>query len=421
MKIFLKTLTFLGILAAGFALFAFLRSSRAAPEQEGDKNPAPMVETVTAASADEHAVVHASGTVVPARSVTITPQVGGKIVWQSSDLVPGGRVKKGQVLARIEPTDYDLVLAQQKSRVAQAELALTQEQGLKAVAEKQWDLMGEEVELTEEGKKLALRDAQLENALAALEAAKSALEKARLDRQRTVIKAPFDAVVTEKLVDVGQVIGPTSRLATLVDADRLWVRASVPVDRLSWIDIPGMNAEEGSSVEIVQKVGQSVRVRRRGRVIELLGELDPKGRMARILIEVTKPFDAVDAPSDNETSPPETKEERGLPLLIGAYVFVDILGPRLEDLIALPRHALRDDDTVWVLENGALSVRKILPVWSRKDTMFVRGELDPGEEVIMSRIITPVPGMALRPVPKEKAAVGMNEAEDASSPPEETR
>jgi RND family efflux transporter MFP subunit len=383
MRKILKAVLVLAIVGAGYGVFYYLKTSREVPHRQPPGQRPTLVEVVEAKTAEEPVMVSAMGTVTAAQTVTVFPEVGGRIVYQSNRLVPGGRFSRGQVLVKIDPTDYDLVIKQHQARVVQAKMELARERGLKSVAEREWKLIQDEVQPTEEGRKLALREIQLENAQAAVDAAQSSLDQARLMRERTVIKAPFNAVVTEEFVDRGQVVSPASRIATLVATDKFWVQVSAPVDRLSWIHIPGVNSKEGSPAEVIQQTGTDLEMKRRGKVIKLEGSLDPKGKMARLLVEVDDPLGT---PGENGTV---------MPLLLGGYVNVQIQGPRVPDALALPRRALREKSRVWVMSDKKLQVRKVEVVWSRGDTVFVRGDLRSGETVVNSRIVTPIEGMLL--------------------------
>ena len=73
---------------------------------------------------------------------------------------------------------------------------------------------------------------------------------------------------------------PQSDLGTLVGTDAYWVKVSIPVDRLQWVSVPG------SPATIISNGGTA----RKGRVIKLLGDLEEKGRMARLLVEVRDPL-----------------------------------------------------------------------------------------------------------------------------------
>jgi RND family efflux transporter MFP subunit len=403
MRKVLKAVLFLAIVGAGYGIYLYMEASRAVPHRQTPGQKPTLVEVAEAKPAAEPVMVSAMGTVMAAQTVTIIPEVSGRIVDQSPRLVPGGRFSKGQILVRIDPADYDLMLKQQQARVVQTRMELARERGLKSVAEREWNLIRDEVQPTEEGKKLALREIQLENAQAAVDAAQSTLDQARLMRERTVIKAPFNAVVTEEFVDRGQVVSPASRIATLVATDMFWVQVSVPVDRLSWIHIPGVNSQEGSPAEVIQQAGPDLRVERQGRVIKLDSSLDPKGKMARLLVEVDDPLGT---PGENGTV---------MPLLLGGFVNVRIRGPLVQDALAIPSQALREQNRVWVMSEKKLQIRKVEVVWNREDTVFVRGSLRPGERIVTSRITTPIEGMLLYTKGEEPADTnGGPDGEEAS-------
>ncbi len=384
MKTFLKVLLGVGILLAGFGLFYLLTTMKQKPERQEPPDGSALVEVTGVAASSGPVAIHAMGVVVPARQVTVVPQVGGRAVDVSLDLVPGGRVSEGQLLVRIDPRDYDLAIEQQRSAVTRAEMELATERARKEVAEREWSLIADELRPSEEGRKLALREIQLETAEAALDSAESALSQARLARRRTAVRAPFDALVIEEMVDEGQVLSPSSKVATLVDSTRFWVRATVPMDRLPWISLPDEDGEGGSPALVRQRVGSGEVIERSGRVVRLLGDLDQLGKMARLLIEISNPLG------------PEGDGEAGLPLLLGAYVNAEIEGPELNDVVSVPRTTLRDGDRLWVKRDGKLAIEAVEVVWTTEQRAFVRGNASIGEQVVTSRIPAPVEGMPLK-------------------------
>jgi RND family efflux transporter MFP subunit len=400
MKRFLKLLLGLAIIGAGVGVFLLLVYSKAEPERRPQPDPAIAVTVALAGTADEPVTVRAMGTTLAARQLTVLPEVGGRAVWVSPDLVPGGRVRAGQTLVRVDPRDYDLAIEQQRAAVVRAEMDLATERARKSVAEREWALIADEIQPSEEGRRLALREIQIETAETAVRSAKGSLDKARLSRSRTTIKAPWDALVIDKSVDTGQVVGPSTRVATLVDSSVFWVQVTVPVENLGWIALPDAAGRGGAGATVIQRAGQGAATRREGRVIRLLGDLDPVGKMARLLVEVADPLGG---------NPEGTG---ALPLLLGAHVSVEIEGPPVEDVAAIPRIALRDGNAVWVEREGRLVIVPVEVIWSTEARVFVRGALAPGEKVVTSRIATPVAGMTLRP-----GGNGAPAGPDAGAPP----
>ena len=387
LRTFFKFIIILLILGSGVLIAKKLIDTKLTAARKPISIGSPLVEVITAESGHEQVTIVAMGVVIPAREVVIQPQVSGHIAQISSGLVPGGRFKAGDTILRIDDRDYNIAVDQKKAEVARALMDLKMEKGRQIIAEREWKLLGSEIATTREGRDLVLRKPQLKKTVAVLESARSVLRRAMLDVERTEIKAFFNSFVKEKFVDVGQPVSPATKLATLVGTDEFWVRISVPVSRLSWISIPGTNATEGAPATVMQEnsTSGSQVVLRQGRVVRLLGDLDPVGRMARLLVSVEDPF-GLNA----------EKEKAGIPLLLGAYVKVKIQGPLLDDVFAIPRKAIREGDQVWIMTHGKrLAVKKVNAVWRRKEDVLVIG-LNSGDQIITSRISAPVPGMELR-------------------------
>ncbi len=370
------------LVAAGVAFVLVKTASR--PERTKRPPKPALVEVSEARLKERSTSVTAMGTIVPAQQIQLRPEVQGRITKHADALVPGGIVKKGDVLVRIDAREYALAVQQAEAALLRSETDMKMEVGRKAVASREWKLVGDPAKSTESGRALALREPQLESAKAAVASAQSSLERAQLNVDRTVVRAPFNAMINEEAVEVGQLVGPTTNLATLVGTDKFWVQVSVPVAELAWIDVPGVRGGEGARASIVQEIGKTPVVRE-GRVIRLLGELDPKGRMARLLVEVDDPLGL------------EKGDDSGLPLLLGAYVRVEIAGRSIDRVAELPRRAIRDGDAVWLAANdNTLRIQPVHVAWRGREVVYIDRGLNDGDRVIVSRLATPIAGMKIR-------------------------
>jgi multidrug efflux pump subunit AcrA (membrane-fusion protein) len=236
-----------------------------------------------------------------------------------------------------------------------------------------------------------LREPQRETARAAVAAAEAALAAAELNLERTRIKAPFNALVMERQVNTGTRVGTGASLATLVDTDAFWVELAVPAASLRWLNLP-TEGEEGSKVRLYQEQIWGAGRYREGRVIRVRGDLDEKGRMARLLVAVNDPL----ALTDGERPP----------LLLGAFVRAEIAGRELEQVLALDRGWLRDDNTLWVMDrDDNLAIRHPPLIYSGTSEVYVRDGLQAGDRIITSELAVAVEGMPLRtaaPLPGRK-------------------
>jgi len=369
-----------------------LMLTRETPEAVEDDVREPRVETVTVQRDRHRQDIHVQGTVTAARRVSLQPQVAGRLVWIHPDLEPGGRVKANEPLFRIQVDDFEFAVEQQQSMLAEAEAQLRLERGRIQVAEREWELFQEELE-QDEPPELALREPQLAAAQAQLAAARAGLEQARLDLSRTEVRAPFDALVEREQAALGQLVSTQAEVASLVASNHFWLRAAVAQERIPDIAIPGVNARTGAAVEIRHRLGDLV-IRRRGEVVRLLGDVSPEGRMARVLIRVDDPLGLDGQPGNqgNEDGPPGSGP--GPPLLLDAFVDARIQGAVVEDLIELPRRALREGERAYVVTADAtLSIRELDIAWARPDTVLVREGLEDGDRVITSPLAMAHEGM----------------------------
>ncbi len=388
-KIFLKILLPVVVVAGGIFLAYWLIVTRPEAPRTNIEPPQIPVEVLTAKRSSQQVLIdNVMGIVVPAQVVTVQPQVSGLIVEQSDELFPGGFFRKDDILLKIDRQDYRYIVDQREERVEQAKFNLKDEEGRKAIAEREWKLLGKEVKTTDAGRELALRKPHLKYAQAVLKSAESGLDAAKLNLERTTIRAPFNAWVKEENADPGQLVSQQSRLATLVGTDRYWVQAMVSVKELPWFNTPGIDGPTGSKAKIVHDAGERFQIVKEGRVIRLIGNLGPNGQMAKVLI-------AVDDPLGLESD----KEEDLYPLLLDSRVQIVIEGKILDNVFVIPENALRDEegiDSVWIVnEKRELEIKAVNVVRKRKNDVLARG-IDDGDLIVTSLISAPLPGTKLR-------------------------
>ncbi len=346
-----------------------------APKAEKQRPPksAALVETQLLASGNETVVLELTGTVVPAEKIVLRPRVSGEVVAISTNFIEGGFLDEGEEAVKIDPVDYELALASAKSALETARFNYKLELGRQDVAKREWELLKTD-NATEQEQELALRVPHLAASKAALEAAEATLTDADINLERTSVKAPFNAVVVNRNVNIGSQASQQDSLATLAGTDAYWIVVSIPVDRLGWIEIPG------SPAKVVSFSGAV----REGRVIKLLADLEEKGRMARILVEVKDPL----------CLKPENAELK--PLLIGEYVRTEINGRELENVYSIPRKALRDNKAIWIATNeNTLDIRTVDILWRDGQRILVRDSIVDGEELIVSDLTAPIEGMVV--------------------------
>lgn len=335
----------------------------------------------------------ASGTVIPAKKVALQSEVEGRVVEQNPELVPGGIVNKNDLIIQIDPLDYQLQISERQSEVTTAQYELEVEQGKQIIAGQEWRILEKELQGNQGSKNLALRKPHLQHSKARLEAAKNRLTAAELSEQRTTIRAPFTGLVLEETVEEGQFVGKQSAIATLVATNSFWVRVSIPLSLLDRIRFPGKSGEKGSKVQVILEKGYEGKLTvREGSVFKLLGDLDPKGRMARILVTVQDPLNL-----QAQGTVAADQKNQSEKILLGSFVKVRIDAGTIDDVYVIPRQALREGDRLWLVNSeGVVNFREVKVLWRRVDEVLIDTNLVPGERIILSRLQSPVAGMIVR-------------------------
>lgn len=374
----------LPLVLVGVGVWQGLYLMKSAPKAEagrGGPRAARLVEVMPVRQLSRAVEVEAMGTVKPARQVDLHPRVSGMVAEIGENFRPGGTFAEGERILRLEPDDLRLAVQRAEAAVATARASLDLERGQQAVARDELALIREP--LGEEDKRWVLREPQLESAAAALRSAEAALEQTKLDLARAEVVSPFNAVVLDRLTDVGGQVGPNTTIATLAGTDAFWLELSVPGDDLRWVQLPGSDGRGGSKVLISDEVTFPKEGKREGHVIGLAARLDENSRMARVLVEVGDPM-ALRTPGSPR-------------LLLNSYVRARILGPEVPGAKLISRAHLREGDTVWVMnEKDELEIRPVEIIYRGEEEVLIAGGLTEGERVVMTNLRTPVAGMALR-------------------------
>jgi len=373
-----KAVVPVALIASGIAAALFFSATRQSAEPREETSPAPAVEVVSVEKRDVSPLISGMGTVRASRSITLQARVSGKVTSVAGDFQPGGRVKKGETLIRLDDSDYRIQLEKSRRSWQQEKADLQIEQGKQEVARKDLASFKESSQREVSSERLVLRQPQLLQARAAVGKAKADLKQARLDLERTTIEAPFNALVTERNVNLGSQVNTQQDLATLVCTDTYWIEAKIPLDRLEHL------ALEGGDQPRATVYSQARDAEWEGRALRTTGVLGEESSMATVIVAVEDPLGL-------------ERETGTSALAFKEYVRVAIRGEELADVAVIPRRAMRQQNRVWVASSeGRLDIRRVSTAWKSGNRVLVQSGLETGEKVIVSELATPVPGMRLR-------------------------
>jgi RND family efflux transporter MFP subunit len=370
------------LLLAATVVGAIFLTEPTAQRSSASKQTAMLVEVTQAERGTFRPTIVAMGSVRAEQEIVLGPRVGGQIVAIAESFTPGGFVAAGEVLLQIDPADYEATLLQRQSELRQASAELEMELGRQDLAKKDYEQL--EKTISDQYKALVLREPQLNTARAAVEAAEAAVRQAQLDLERTRIRAPFAAHILSREAHVGSQVSPGQPLGQLVGVESYWVEATVPVADLRWIEFPQDTGSPGSNARIRNRAAWPEDTFRAARVHRLIGALDSQTRLARVLLTVPDPL----AHEPGSAGLP--------PLMVGSFVEARIEGEPLEDVIRMDRDYLRQNDTVWVNEDGVLRIHSPEIVFRDADYAYIQAGLDEGDRVVTTNLSTVLDGARLR-------------------------
>jgi len=368
------------IAGGGFGLKTLIASKPAMKKMRPTKS-LPVVRTVKVRSGSHAVTLTGYGTVRPTQQVQVIPQVSGKVIFVSPALVSGGAFKKGNILLKIDPADYEIAVTLARAHIKDAESKYRMVLEEAAAARDEWGQLNK----GKEPPPLVIKTPQLAAAKASLEAKRAELTKANLQLERTHLKAPFDGRVDTKSVDIGQYVTPGQPLAGLYATSEAEVLVPMEEKDLSWFNVPGFTSDNGAVTMV--KVSARIAGQQRswpGQVMRTEGRLDERTRMVSVVVRVKDPY---------VTRPP---------LMPGLFVTVVIKGRTIEDSCIIPRAALRADNIVWVVdEDKRLFFRSVEVARFSTRGVIIREGLADGDEIVVSMLKTVSDGMQVRNAPAD--------------------
>ncbi len=359
------------------------------PEEKKEEAKAIPVLTTRADIGDVTLTVKAQGEVQPRTQINIVPQVSGQITYMSPKFIDGGAFKKGDLLVRINPAEFDLRVTQAQAGVTQAETVVTRERSEAEIALRDWEELGRGGTPSA----LTLREPQLAEARASLASAKARLAEAELQLSRTSLYAPFNGRVTMRHIDQGEFVTVGTKLGEVYATDIMDVRLPLSNQNLREAGLTlGYISENGKGipVKLTSNVG-GLYSEWAGQIVRTDSRFDSKSRVLFAYVEVKDPF------GKGIIS--------GAPMAPGLFVEAEVEGQKLTDVIFIPRAALRGNDQVYIAnDDSTLTIKTVSVLSSDRERAILSGGLVRGEDVITSPIRGVADGMKIERVKTGGAA-----------------
>lgn len=387
------------IVAGAGAITAAMIMNRPSPVVNAPEERVTLVEVQTANARDMLFSVSSQGTVEPRTQTTLAAEVSGRVMSVSEKFVVGGFFREGDLLLSLDSADYEVSVQQARANLLTAQAQLTQEQAQADQAARQWDSSGR---ARADAPPLALRTPFLAEANARVLFAEADLARANRQLERTKIRAPYDGLIREKMVDIGQYVGTGTQLARTFAVDFAEVRLPLTDRDIAFLNLPRpgapqnianatssnawgadarANGTSGTPVTLTTTVGGKA-LQWDARIVRTDGVIDSTTRVYYAVAQVRDPY-----------SLRETND--GKPALsIGSFVNATLQGITAHGVFTLPHSAVRNSDQVMVMDNEQrLRMRTVNVLRTDTNSVYVDGGLSDGDRVIVSPVPVPIEGM----------------------------
>ncbi|MEM9334483.1 MAG: efflux RND transporter periplasmic adaptor subunit [Pseudomonadota bacterium] len=367
MSLFIRSLIGTGILVAAVMIALALAASKPDAATREESVVLPLVEVIALETFPAEFNVRSQGSVQPAIETTLSAEVSGSVVAAADNFVVGGVFREGDVLVRIDPSDYEASVSQAEALVRQRQIEYDGAKNLRAQGFR--------------------AEAEMAAAEASLAAAQADLKRARRNLERTEIRAPFAGILRDKMADIGQFVGPGAQVGTLFATDFAEVRLPLADDDLALIDLPDARdlatQQESTQNDVsLSAVRQGTEFQWDARIVRTENVVDEATRLLYAVARVEDPY---------------RLQGDGEPLPIGTFVVATIGTQNQRPMIRIPRRILRGlDRLVFLDDNNQLAIRSVNVFRFDSDFAWIDDAELVGRRVVITTLENPINGLRVR-------------------------
>jgi len=366
------------------AVAYFIYKSKPEIKPTSPEISARLIRVMEAKPEDVTMKLTSQGIVTPRTESALVSQVPGLIQSVAPSFVAGGFFEKGDILIKLDPSDYEFLVIKAKQQVAQAKLALQLEEQQGQLARAEWGRLN-----NSPLPPLVARQPQLAQAKAAFEASRAGLRQAELNLERTRIRAPFAGRIRKKNADVGQYLTPGLSVALIYAIDYAEVRLPLSDRYLAFLDMDfdfrgSLGNLHGPKVELHAEFA-GAKYTWPAYLTRIEAEVDSRSRMIHVVARADNPYGK------------GSKQNRP-PLAVGLFVEADIEGKQYRNIFQVPREAIRLENKVLVVQNEAqLFSREVEVLRLDAEKAYISSGLQRGDLICLSNLDTFVEGMRIEP------------------------
>lgn len=354
----------------------YLKKSVKKPTRRPPQKMSAFVETIPFKKEDIDLKIEGLGMVKAANEVSIKTEISGKVVYLNKKVYPGGHIKEGELIAKIDDREYKIEVARSEAAYNKAVADLKLEEGSQEVAKKEYELASKLnlLDNTSVNLELALKKPQLLKAKADVSLALEELNLAKLNLTKTSIYAPYDILVLNKAASVGDFLSTNSEILTGVDLNEVWVEVKVPYENLKYLDIPNQHKKD-----VTVYILTDSNFEYKGKFLKVIPQVEETGLMAKILVLIKNPFEYIESP-----------------ILVNSKVKAIFTGKTLRDIYKISLSFIRNEKDIYVVDKDKLLIKEITPVYIDNNYAYIKENIKENELLITTNIPNAVTGMPVK-------------------------
>ncbi len=391
------------ILALGAIGLLLLSSMKRPAEQKIAVDNTPVVDVYVVEVKPYQLMIESQGVSEPLSRTQLIANVSGIVLSYSSTFNAGGMVTQGDVLVEIEKLDYLRALKFAEANLARAKAGYTEEQARAKIAADEWTRENR----LKSAPLLALRKPQLAREKANVLSAEAELDSAKRNLERTTIVAPYNAIVAQRDIDIGQLVAVNSSLGEIMATDIAEIRLPISLDDYYRLNLNATQVVAAGQVNPnarSNKVTLSLQIGKQtltwfGTIVRDEGVINANNRLLYLVARVSDPYGL----SSNQY---DLGSSHSGPLRFGSFLQAQLQGPIVEGISKIPKSSLVRDEYVFVVgSDSTLRKTPVSIVGEQDQYVYVSSPLKSGSRVLNTRVSLALPGMKVKTTTSLEAPV----------------
>ncbi len=360
----------LSIIVVAVLVSAFMIKNKPVPDRDQNKQEVLYVKTAAATTTEIHPEASYRGRVTSLENVVLQAEVSGKILSGDVPLKEGQSFKEGDVLVHIYNEDMKASLQSMRSSYLQLMSSALPDLKIDYPDQYQkWSTFFNNIDISSTMPELPVIESEKERVFVASKNILTqyySIKVQEVNFKRYTLYAPFNGSYKTVTSEVGSVASMNMKIAALIQTDEMEVIVPVLPEELDWVS-------EGMNVELKRNNGRTVT----GKVSRIAGFIDPGSQSVNVYVSVIN--------------------KRSSQLLEGEYVEAEFTSNSSVAGMLIPREALLNNNSIYVLENDKIVERQVSILERLEDFYIIDGYME-GETVVVESLVDVKPGQLAAPL-----------------------